>query len=107
MSVIKVTKDNTLAETPFVKLVNREYLDKNGDKKEWTFVQRQNDRKAVVIVALYGEKMDKIVVTKEFRVPINDYEWGLPAGLIDEGESIEDTAGHRPKAASRRVRRKY
>lgn len=33
---------------------------------------------------------DSLVVIKEFRVPLNDYEWGLPAGLIDPGEDIKN-----------------
>lgn len=47
---------------------------------------------AVVIVAtlnIGGE--EKLVVIKEFRVPIWDYEYGFPAGLIDDGEDIEET----------------
>jgi ADP-ribose pyrophosphatase len=47
---------------------------------------------AVVIIAtveIGGEK--KLVVTKEFRVPIWDYEYGFPAGLIDDGEDVEET----------------
>jgi len=48
---------------------------------------------AVVIVPVINtDDGRKLVVTKEFRVPIWDYEYGFPAGLIDEGESIEQTA---------------
>lgn len=53
---------------------------------------------AVVIVAtidVAGEK--KLVVTKEFRVPIWDYEYGFPAGLIDDNEDIERTVSRELK----------
>ena len=30
-------------------------------------------------------------MVKEFRVPVGDYVYGLPAGLIDPGENIENT----------------
>jgi ADP-ribose pyrophosphatase len=30
-----------------------------------------------------------MVITREYRVPLNDYEYGFPAGLIDAGESVE------------------
>ena len=47
---------------------------------------------AVVIVpSLETDSGRKLVVTKEFRVPIWDYEYGFPAGLIDDGESVETT----------------
>jgi len=47
---------------------------------------------AVVIVPVIDtNEGKKLVVTKEFRVPIWDYEYGFPAGLIDGNESIEET----------------
>ena len=53
---------------------------------------------AVVIVATIdadGEK--KLVVTKEFWVPIWDFEYGFPAGLIDDGEDVETTVARELK----------
>ncbi len=47
---------------------------------------------AVVIVPVIDTEHGKrLVVTKEFRVPIWDYEYGFPAGLIDAGENVENT----------------
>jgi ADP-ribose pyrophosphatase len=47
---------------------------------------------AVVIIATVDTPSGRrVVVTREFRVPIWDYEYGFPAGLIDEGESLEAT----------------
>jgi ADP-ribose pyrophosphatase len=30
--------------------------------------------------------------TKEYRVPLADYGYGFPAGLIDEGETVQEAA---------------
>ena len=46
---------------------------------------------AVIVPILKTPDGPRLVVTKEFRAPLNDYEIGFPAGLIDEGESIEAT----------------
>ncbi|NIA17043.1 MAG: NUDIX domain-containing protein [Planctomycetes bacterium] len=47
---------------------------------------------AVVIVPIIKtDQGNRLVVTKEFRVPIWDYEYGFPAGLIDAGEDIAET----------------
>ena len=48
---------------------------------------------AVVIVA-YKQTDEglKLIVTKEFRTAIEGYEYGFPAGLIDEGENYSSTA---------------
>jgi len=34
----------------------------------------------------------KLVVIKEFRIPLKDYEYGLPAGLIEPDQTIKQTA---------------
>jgi ADP-ribose pyrophosphatase len=52
---------------------------------------RYDQPDAVVIVPFHKAK-DKLVITREYRVPLNDYEYGFPAGLIDEGESVEQAA---------------
>lgn len=53
---------------------------------------------AVVIVAtLDTDEGKRLVVTKEFRVPIWDYEYGFPAGLIDDDEDIQQTVARELK----------
>ncbi len=46
----------------------------------------------VAIYAVYGEKKDKLVLIKEFRYPLNDYEYAFPAGLVEPGEDMFETA---------------
>ena len=74
-------------KTKFVEFVTTKYINMDGKESEWCWVRRPNGRKAVVIACMVD---DKLVVIKEFRVPIEGYEIGFPAGLIDEGESPED-----------------
>jgi ADP-ribose pyrophosphatase len=53
---------------------------------------------AVVIVAtIDADGKKKLVVTKEFRVPIWDFEYGFPAGLIDDDEDVETTVARELK----------
>ncbi|MCP4754501.1 MAG: NUDIX hydrolase [Proteobacteria bacterium] len=75
------------------------YLDRDRNEKSWQIASRSKDPKcvsgqfdmpdAVVIVPMHTEE-GKLVLIKEFRVPLGDYQYGFPAGLIDEGESIQD-----------------
>jgi ADP-ribose pyrophosphatase len=92
----KVINKQYIAGTPHLSLVSLSYIDKNGKEGTWVSAERPNDKKAVVIVAIKPDvdhpDFPLLLVTKEFRVPIKGYEWGLPAGLIDEGQSIEETA---------------
>jgi 8-oxo-dGTP pyrophosphatase MutT (NUDIX family) len=89
----KVINKQYVAGTPHLSLVSLTYLDKSGKEGTWVSAERPGNKNAVVIIALKNEpKNPMLVVTREFRVPIKGYEWGLPAGLIDERQSIEDTA---------------
>ena len=95
----KIKKLNILAKTKFLSLYDATYENKNGVNKSWTIASRKSyevlkeqllDKKedkvdAVVIVAYHKEK-DRLVIVKQFRVPINDYIYELPAGLVDAGE---------------------
>jgi ADP-ribose pyrophosphatase len=82
-----------------------DYARKKQQRKRWIMCSRNDDpvtsasrADAVVIVAtidVNGKK--KLVVTKEFRVPIWDFEYGFPAGLIDEGEDLETTVARELK----------
>ena len=71
------------------------YMDTRSRLSQWVWCRRPKGRKAVVIAAIHRSKIDgvyddKLVITKEYRVPIEGYEYGFPAGLIDRGETPED-----------------
>lgn len=51
-------------------------------------VSHNHHSDAITIYAIYGEKKDKIVLIRQFRYPINDYLYELPAGLIEKGEDM-------------------
>lgn len=46
----------------------------------------------VVIYSLFGDSNDQLIMVRQFRYPLNDYIYELPAGLIDPGESVKNTA---------------
>jgi ADP-ribose pyrophosphatase len=77
------------------------YVSRTGDKKFWQMASRQATPKcigggfrrpdAVVIVPFHLAK-NRMVIIREYRVTLNDYEYGFPAGLVDSGESVEQAA---------------
>ena len=107
MSIKNIT---TLFDTKYLKLYNAEYLNKNGECKNWSIASRKDldtlkrnyfqgleDKiDAVIIVATHIDE-NKLVVIKQFRVPLNDYVYEIPAGLIDFGENFETTVGRELK----------
>ncbi len=71
----------------------------NGHQGRWVFASRRAvphsgrhcDAVLVVPVLRNPGEPPRLVLIREFRVPVGDYVIGLPAGLIEEGEGIEDT----------------
>ncbi len=91
-----------LKETKFLSLYDAAYENKKGKIKHWMIASRKNDitlkeqyfdKKedeidAVVVAALH-QPSQCLVLIRQFRVPLNDYVYELPAGLIDSGEEIK------------------
>jgi ADP-ribose pyrophosphatase len=86
---VKIIKKNIIQKTPYLNFVGTAFLNKDNDEDIWYSAERYNSGKTVVVAAILGAKL---VVTKEFRVPIGGYEWGIPAGLVDGDELPEETA---------------
>jgi ADP-ribose pyrophosphatase len=101
---MKIINTDIMTKSKFLNFNVTEYEDKEKNSKFWYWVQRPNGLKAVVIAAIvdiglvrqkpddFIEKDYRLVMTKEFRIPINGYEFGFPAGLVDGDETIEETA---------------
>lgn len=101
----RIKKITLLKETKFLNLYDVEYENKKGKIKHWTMASRKDidtlkaqyfqDKEekmdAVIIAALHLES-NKIVCIRQFRVPLGDYIYELPAGLIDGDESLEEAA---------------
>ena len=71
----------------------------HGHTGRWLFASRRAEPQkgpgagdAVIIVPILrmpGEP-PRLVLEKEFRVPVGDYVYGFPAGLLEPGESVEE-----------------
>lgn len=103
MKNTKIKDIKTLVKTKFISLYDVKYKNKNNDDKNWTVASRKSEEQlrdvylnnkednvdAVVICALHKSEK-KLVLIKQFRVPINNYIYELPAGLVDNNEDIKD-----------------
>jgi ADP-ribose pyrophosphatase len=96
MRILKVEK---LTDEKWINLFAADYEHK-GHQGRWVFASRKASPHtgefrgdAVIIVPILrmpGEP-PRLVMEKEFRVPVGDYVIGLPAGLLEPGEAVEDT----------------
>lgn len=103
MNIIEVNK---LTDFKHLNLFSTKYNDRTGNLKSWIFASRSDtpdnsiitrDMVAIckpnaVVIVPFHQKYEKLVMIREFRVPLGDYQYGFPAGLMDKGEEIEQTA---------------
>jgi len=77
------------------------YQDMAGQERIWRIVSRTPQPKCVtgrfdipdaVIIVPFHIRQNKLVIIKEFRVSLGCYQYGFPAGLVDQGESVDATA---------------
>jgi len=98
---IKVNNYNKLLSGPHLNLYEIDYTDRRGNNNTWTLASREKvgpkcmtggltTADAVVIVPYHRERR-QLVVIREFRVALGGYQYGFPAGLIDPGESVQQT----------------
>lgn len=101
----KIKEITTLVETKFMSLYNIKYLNKSKKEKSWIVASRKSkdvlegiylnnerDKVDAVIICAYHKEKNKLVIIKEFRVPINKYIYELPAGLVDsDDDNFEKT----------------
>jgi ADP-ribose pyrophosphatase len=72
----------------------------NDHEGRWVFASRQKAPQvpatgfdAVVIVpVVLGDGPPRLALIREFRVPVGEYIYGFPAGLIEPGETAESVA---------------
>ena len=62
---------------------------RKGNPEQLKAVTKRNDPDGVVICARRGEQ---IVLVRQYRYPVGDYVYELPAGLVEPGEDVAQAA---------------
>lgn len=99
---MKIIDSTVVSKSKFVTVVAVRYEDRKGNLKNWHMVSRGNPPKCITgeirrpdaaIIVPYHRQAGKLVVIREFRVPVGDFQYGFPAGLLDPGEDLAAAAG--------------
>ena len=100
---LQLTDFHELKEMPYFKLYQAIYKNnETGNEKQYDLVSRNKTLtqetlgrdlpvSAVAILPVDPENR-RILLTREFRMPVNDYVTAIPAGLVDPGEDVETAA---------------
>jgi ADP-ribose pyrophosphatase len=87
---VKVIKKKILLEGKFLRFLLTTYIDSSGIVREWESFERVNCKGIVVIVPVTDEK--EVLLTGQFRPPVNGYVIEFPAGLNEKGDPLEEAA---------------
>ncbi len=107
---MRINRLKTIATTAFLSLYEVGYKNKYGRDKKWIVASRKSaehleaimkkqvaPQSDAVVLVPYHETAQKLVLIRQYRVPVNDYVYELPAGLLEDGESAETCAARELK----------
>ncbi len=87
----KITGSRTLGEGRFLALKELEFIDDRGRLRKWETADRSGTGAGAFLVARIMPE-DELLLIRQFRPPAGKLMLEFPAGLIDPGETAEDTA---------------
>lgn len=96
-------KIDKLTDNPFLNLYHIDAVTKTGKEFNYYFASRNkedklkacthsNEPEGIAIYAIRRENPGQIVMIRQFRYPLNDYMYEIPAGLVDAGETPAQSA---------------
>ncbi|MGL4738862.1 MAG: NUDIX hydrolase [Cellulosilyticaceae bacterium] len=93
-----------LAQTKFLNMFDVMYQNKCGQERHWMVASRKSyeclekqyfdneeDQVDAVVIAAYHQEHEAVVLVRQYRVPLNDYVYELPAGLVEDGLGTNET----------------
>ncbi len=95
---MRILQLDQLTHEPWLNLFAATY-EHDGRQGRWLFASRKaepyrgggGDAVVMVPVLHVSGEPARLVMVRELRVPVGGYSYALPAGLIEAGETVEDT----------------
>jgi len=86
-----VLEEQLLYQGRWSNLVEFIYEDEKKQIRKWEGLHRENNAEAVIILAKM-KPSERYIIIRQFRPPTNSYLLEFPAGLVDSGETRDQTA---------------
>jgi len=83
----KTIKSQIIFQNKWIKLFSDDIEFDNGKPGVYAYLHRHDGAHAIIVTP---DK--KIVLFKQYRYPTRTFEWSIPGGKIDEGETPETAA---------------
>ena len=87
----RVLEEHLLYQVRWSNLVEFNYEDEKKQIRKWEGLHRKNNTEAIIIIAKM-EPSERYIIIRQFRPPTNSYILEFPAGLVDTGETRDQTA---------------
>lgn len=98
-------------DNPYLNMYKMDAIDRNGREFGYYFATRRSEDElvckkgsskpdgVVVYAVVEGDEQhkDRIVLIRQYRYPINQYIYELPAGLVEKSETTEEAAARELK----------
>src|SRR5215471_13994658 len=81
--MMKLIRSEKLLETPIFRVTMDEAVDPDGFEIKRAIVHHKGSA-----VMMPVDERGRILLVKQYRLPARQYLWELPAGRVDEGESV-------------------
>ncbi|MBQ9631548.1 MAG: NUDIX hydrolase [Lachnospiraceae bacterium] len=99
----RIQKIERQTDNPFLNMYRLEFVDKAGADREYYFCTRNSDdnlkirthelvSEGICVYAVTREEQPRLVMIREYRFPVDEEIYSLPAGLIDPGETAGEAA---------------
>lgn len=99
---MKFNSITKIHEGKFIARYDVSYTTAEGHEKIYEMISRNKDMHTIedlnnpkidaVVLVMFDEMHERMLLNKEFRLAAGCYVYNCPAGLIDPGESVEEAA---------------
>jgi ADP-ribose pyrophosphatase len=88
---MEITDIKQLHTTEWLVLKQASCRNEDGQKFVWDYISRKDDQ-SIVILLCHSIDLEKILLLKEYRAPVNKWVIEFPKGIIKENETIQNAA---------------
>ena len=88
---MNILKRVAFTESPWIRPRRIVYENDEGQVLNWDYIERVNTRTSVLVMPLFAESGDLIFV-RQYRIILDRYVIGFPAGVVSDGEDVETCA---------------
>lgn len=92
-----------VTDNPFLNLYHMDTTTKNGNKMDYYFASRNGEDlikakthsmrgEGIAVYAVTRENPRRLVMVRQYRYPLDDYIYEIPAGLVEADETAEAAA---------------